>query len=193
MTGTTQVLVPEGWYVDERDTTRLRWWTGTEWTDRLRPHPDAQLETGWEGIPDRWSTVSVWVIVSTPLLMAVALVAAAALVNRDGFSWEAALVLAIPYLLTVAFAPLDELRLRRWGHEHTANWLWALLGAPAYVIARGVILQRHAAVGLAALWMWIITVLVAVLALGAYVLVVLPGVELDQVVGSISFASLGLG
>jgi hypothetical protein len=37
----------EGWYPDPEGALRLRWWDGTDWSDRFRPIPDAgQLSAG---------------------------------------------------------------------------------------------------------------------------------------------------
>lgn len=190
---TSEALLPEGWYVNEADTDTLRWWTGNSWTDRVKPMP-ADDETVTEA-PARvwpWSTLSVWAIVGTPYLAAVALAFAFALSNAAAPVWQVGAVLALPYIWAVLFAPLDELRLRRWGYLHTANWAWVFLTAPAYLVARTIVLQRNAGVGSATLWMWVVNVLLVIIALGAFVMLSGPAITVDEVVGMFTFSSLGL-
>lgn len=190
---TTEALLPEGWYVNEADSGTLRWWTGNSWTDRVKPIPEdgepvnQQAAAQWP-----WSTLSVWAISGSPYVAAVALVYAAALSNASAPAWQLGTVLAVPYVWALLFAPLDELRLRRWGYAYTANWAWAFLTAPAYLVARTVVLQRSAGVGAAALWMWLVNVLLVVIALGAFVVFSLPAMTFEELVGLFTYSSLGL-
>lgn len=190
---TTQALLPEGWYVNEVDSGTLRWWTGNSWTDHVKPIPaeDEVVAERSDELP--WSTASVWAIAGTPYLAGVALVLSAAMFNASAFTWEIVAVLAVPYVWALLFAPLDELRLRRWGYVHTANWAWVALTAPVYLVARTVALRRNSAAGSAALWMWAVNVLIAVIALGALVLMSMPAMTFNDLVGYFTYSSLGLG
>lgn len=189
---TTQPLLPEGWYVNEADTDTLRWWTGNSWSDQVKPLPVEEEVTSQVAFDAPWSTLSVWAIASSPYLAAVALVLAAALFNASGFTAQVVAVLAVPYVWTLLFAPLDELRLRRWGYAQTANWAWVLLTAPAYLIARTVVLYKSARVGTGVLWMWVINALVVALALGGFLLMSMPAMTFEEIIGVFTYSALGL-
>ncbi|MDF1478631.1 DUF2510 domain-containing protein [Leifsonia sp. H3M29-4] len=41
-------LAPFGWYPDPADSAKVRWWDGTNWTQRTEfPHPDLQPTYGY--------------------------------------------------------------------------------------------------------------------------------------------------
>jgi hypothetical protein len=120
-------------------------------------------------IPSRWSSASVWVIAFMPWISVVAGYAAlvVALTAPRAWWWQLGALL-LPYLLTLAAAQRDVLRLRIWRHRTVAHWAWSLLGAPVYLIARTVVLRRHAGLGSAPLWVWLVNLL---LVTGAVVVV----------------------
>ncbi|QYF72391.1 DUF2510 domain-containing protein [Cryobacterium sp. PAMC25264] len=120
-------------------------------------------------IPSRWSSASVWLIAFMPWISVLSAFAALMLaaVSPAAWWWQLGAVL-LPFLLTLAAAQRDVLRLRIWRHRIVAHWAWSLLGAPAYLIARTVVLRRNAGLGSAPLWVWLVNLL---LASGAVVLV----------------------
>ena len=120
-------------------------------------------------IPSRWSSASVWVIAFMPWISVVAGYAAlvVALTAPRAWWWQLGALL-LPYLLTLAAAQRDVLRLRIWRHRTVAHWAWSLLGAPVYLIARTAVLRRHAGLGSAPLWVWLVNLL---LVTGAVVVV----------------------
>jgi len=107
----------------------------------------------YTAVPSRWSSFSVWVIAFTPWITLMAF--AAVLLLMNGQIWLQWGAVALPWLITLAAAQRDVKRLRRWGHQKLASWTWALLGAPAYLIARTVVLRRNTGIGSAPLWVWI--------------------------------------
>lgn len=113
-------------------------------------------------IPSRWSSASVWLIAFMPWISLLTAFAALMLVavSPAAWWWQLGAVL-LPFLLTLAAAQRDVLRLRIWRHRTVAHWAWSLLGAPAYLIARTVVLRRHAGLGSAPLWVWLVNLLLA--------------------------------
>jgi hypothetical protein len=113
----------------------------------------------YRNIPSRWSTASVWLIVFTPWLTLLALVAALFMYAWGMREWLQYAALALPWLFTIACAQRDVKRLRGWGHTTVASGAWSLLGAPAYLIARTVVLRRTTGIGAPPLWMWLVNLL----------------------------------
>jgi len=113
-------------------------------------------------IPSRWSSASVWLIAFMPWISVLTAFAAlmVAAVAPAAWWWQLGAVL-LPFLLTLAAAQRDVLRLRLWRHRTVAHWAWSLLGAPVYLIARTVVLRRHAGLGSAPLWVWLANLLLA--------------------------------
>lgn len=196
MPNSTETMLPAGWYVNETDRSSLRWWSGGSWTDRTMPLPITEptaiippaATQEWEERP--WSTLSVWVIIMSPVLVGAALLLAMLEANASGFTWQVAALLAAPHLITLVFAPLDELGLRRAGHRRTSTWAWAVLGAPVYLVTRTVVLNRYARGG-AALWMWLVALLLTVIAAFALLLTTTAGIDFNGVLGSFTYSSLG--
>ena len=127
----------------------------------LRHLPVAEPVHLYRDIPSRWSSASVWVIAFMPWITVVTVFAAmvvATLAPRAWWWWLGALVL--PFLLTLAAAQRDVKRLRIWRHTTVAHWAWSLLGPPGYLIARTVVLRRHAGLGSAPLWVWVANLVV---------------------------------
>jgi hypothetical protein len=242
-------VTPAGWYVDPGNESRLRWWSGLDWTEHVAPLPDHQPEPdarpghahdlsveredlsdstppaeeaettpsltrrerrlledeaaatralpppvshiapitsyAWQpeanhaddranpamplielkepvlyrDIASRWSSASVWVIAFVPWVTVLFLAAAALLTVWGSACWLPVGSLVLPTLLTVAAAQRDAKRLRSWGHRSVAHWAWSLLGHLAYLIARTIVLRRHAGLGSAPLWAGVVNVL----------------------------------
>jgi hypothetical protein len=85
----------------------------------------------------------------------------------------AAVIVVGPYLIAIGLAIADRKALQRHGYEHTANWAWALLGAPVYLIVRLASVVRETGRGFGPLLTWIATALTAVVAI-----VAVPGILL---------------
>lgn len=193
----TETMLPEGWYVNGSDQTSLRYWSGGSWTERTLPLPITEptpiisADTGdeWEELP--WSTVPAWILIASPMLMGATLLIAMLEANASGFTWLVAGLLVAPYLLTLVLAPLDEVRLRSWGYRRTATWAWAFLGAPAYLVARTMVLNRYASGVGSALWMWLVALLLTVIAMFTLLLAASGGMDLDGLFGSFTYSSLG--
>lgn len=133
-------------------------------------------------LPGRWSTASVWTIAFMPWI-AVVSTATALLLARWGFAWWLPLgALMLPFLITLAAAQRDVKRLRSWRHRTVAHWAWSLLGSLAYLIARTVVLRRHAGFGSAPLWVGTVNTLLAVGAAVALVVAALASLTGIQAV-----------
>jgi hypothetical protein len=93
--------------------------------------------------PPSVGTGPAWVIAIVPLLH---LVATLLVVTGIGASQDLRVVVpgiaAAVYLLVLGLAIADRVALRRSGHPLAASWTYALLGAPIYLIARGLRLSR---------------------------------------------------
>lgn len=195
MPHSTETMLPAGWYVNETDRASLRWWSGGSWTEQTMPLPIteptaiiAAAAPDWEELP--WGTLTLWALMLSPLLAGAALLMAMLEANASGFTWQVAALLAAPHLLALLLAPLDELRLRRWGHEHTASWGWVFLGAPVYLAARTITLNRYASGG-PAVWIWLVTALITLIAGALLLLAATGGVEVAGLLGSFTYSSLG--
>jgi len=57
------------------------------------------------------------------------------------------LVLGVPWLAGIAISAVDYRALKNGGMERPAHWLWSLLGAPVYLVARLVATVREAGTG----------------------------------------------
>lgn len=126
-------------------------------------------------IPSRWGSVSVWVIAFAPWMSVVAFFVMLLLEGIGAQLWLQYAAVSLPWLITLAAAQRDVKRLSSWGHRTVAPWAWALLGAPAYLIARTVVLRRTAGLGSAPLWVWIANFLLVV-GLGVFIVVVFAAV-----------------
>jgi hypothetical protein len=96
----------------------------------------------------RMSTVPGWLLPLLPLYMLlVGMMVLLSGVDASFAPITAALVLGVPWLVGVILAILDRRTLLYGGMESPAHWAWAILGAPAYLIARLVATVREAGTG----------------------------------------------
>ena len=107
----------------------------------------------------RSSTTSVWLIALTPWLTLLAAAAALLMYAWGVREWLQYAAVALPWLVTIACAERDVKRLRNWGHTKVASVAWSFLGAPAYLIARIVVLRRAAGIVAGPLWLWLANLL----------------------------------
>ncbi|MGY4857734.1 DUF2510 domain-containing protein [Cryobacterium sp. AP23] len=149
-----------------------------------QPHPDEAVVNvyAYDATPTvnpglRWGTVSVWLLAFSPWLTMVSVIAAfwsAVAISETSYYWV--LILLVPHALTAGLAVLDSRRLREWQHPRVPHWAWSVLGAPAYLIARAVVLRGNTIRGSVPLWValanivlgWL-AVTVGLFALGAFI------------------------
>jgi hypothetical protein len=84
------------------------------------------------------------------------------------------LVVGVPWVAGLVLAILDRRALRHGGMERPAHWLWALLGAPVYLLARLVATVREAGNGFGP----VLTYLVLALVMAGAVIAV-PGLVME--------------
>ncbi|WP_255513568.1 DUF2510 domain-containing protein [Homoserinibacter sp. GY 40078] len=126
------------------------------------------------------STGPVWIIAMLPLILLVLamLFLLAGDAGRDSALFAGVIVFG-SYVATVILAAIDRTLLRRLGHTRTANWDWALLGAPVYLIARMAKMVRETGRGLRPFLTWTALSLVlvgAAIAVPGIVMALAPGV-----------------
>ena len=98
--------------------------------------------------------VAVWIIALVPLIqLVVSLLVLTAVVSSVIPSVMAGIWL-VPYPLVIILAAIDRALLKRSGHKFTANWLWALLTAPIYLIVRAVASIRESGGGFGPILVW---------------------------------------
>ncbi len=144
------------------------------WTPRVDPQTDPQYQAYLKAqtAPHSKSTNNgaVWMIALVPLLqLVVSLLVLSAFGTAESSSIMAAIWIA-PYPVTIVLAALDRHNLKKTGHEITAHWLWALLSAPVYLIARAIAAIRESGGGFGPILVWFA---LGLLQLGAIVAV--PG------------------
>lgn len=143
---------------------------GEETTERVVRAPRTAL-----GHAPQTSTVPAWILTLLPVYML--LVGMMVLLGGTDASFApvtVALVAGVPWLAGIGIAIADQRALRRGGMERPAHWLWALLGAPVYLIARLVATVREAGTGFGP----VLTYLVLALVMAGAVLAV-PGLAME--------------
>ncbi len=143
------------------------------------------------------NTGPVWIIALMPVIMLVLalmfLVAGDA--GRDSTLF-AGIILGGSYLTTIVLAIIDRTMLNRMGHSRTANWDWAFLGAPVYLIARMSHVVRETGRGLRPFLTWSALTIVLIgsaVAVPGIVMALAPGVFSDEAEQSISEQARILG
>lgn len=143
------------------------------------------------------NTGPVWIIALMPVIMLVLalmfLVAGDA--GRDSTLF-AGIILGGSYLTTVILAIIDRAMLTRMGHSRTANWDWAFLGAPVYLIARMSNVVRETGRGLRPFLTWSALTIVLIgsaVAIPGIVMALAPGVFSDEAEQSISEQAGAIG
>lgn len=140
-------------------------------------------------------TVAVWIIAAMPFLQ---LAAGMALIIT-GYGNNLPLMLVTffgPYFLVLGFAAYDRLLLQTWGHSKPASAWWALLTAPAYLIARAIATFRQTGRGFATLGGFaasFLTVFVGILILPGLLIALLPATFSAEVERSVAADARILG
>jgi hypothetical protein len=94
------------------------------------------------------STVPAWILTLIPVYML--LVGMTVLLSGASASFAPVtlgLVLGVPWIAGIAISAIDYRTLKNGGMERPAHWLWSLLGAPVYLVARLVATVREAGTG----------------------------------------------
>lgn len=136
------------------------------------------------------NTGPVWIIAMMPVIMLVLalLFLLAGEAGRDSTLF-AGIILGGSYLATVILAVIDRSMLNGMGHTRTANWDWAFLGAPVYLIARMANVVRETGRGLRPFLTWsalTIVLIGAAVAVPGIVMALAPGVFSDEAEQSIT-------
>lgn len=135
------------------------------------------------------NTGPVWIIAVMPIIMLVlALMFLLAGNAGDDSSLFAGLILGGSYLATIVLAAIDRAMLVRMGHSRVANWDWAFLGAPIYLIARMSNVVRETGRGLKPFMTWsglMIVLVASAIMVPGIVMALAPGVFSDEAEQSI--------
>ena len=121
------------------------------------------------------STVPAWILTLIPVYML--LVGMVVLLSGASASFAPAtlgLVLAVPWVAGIGISALDYRMLRQGGMDRPAHWLWSLLGAPVYLVARLVATVREAGNGFGPVLTYLVLGLVMI---GAVIAV--PGLAME--------------
>lgn len=143
------------------------------------------------------TTVPAWILTLLPVYML--LVGMLVLLSGTDASLApvtAALVIGVPWVAGVVIAFLDRRMLLRGGMERPAHWLWALLGAPVYLLARLVATVREAGNGFGPVLTYLVLALVmagAVLAVPGLVMELAPATFAAEAERSVADDALSLG
>jgi len=143
----------------------------------------------------RVSTGPAWIIAMVPLFQLVI-----ALLVLTTFGMTANLniflaILAVPYVLVIGLAFIDYRQLKAGGNPKPAHWLFALLGAPVYLLlrARAAIRETGHGIGPVLVWFGLAALHVAsVIAIPGLIISLLPAVfsaQIEQSVTRDAFAS----
>jgi hypothetical protein len=121
------------------------------------------------------STVPAWILTLIPIYMLfVGMVVLLSGATADFAPITLGLILGVPWLAAIAIAAADRQILKHNGMEHPAHWLWSLLGAPVYLVARLVATVREAGNGFGPVLTYLVLGLVMV---GAVIAV--PGLAME--------------
>jgi len=94
------------------------------------------------------STVPAWILTLIPVYMLLAgMMILLGGANATFAPVTLALVVGVPWIAGIVIAFIDHRMLKAGGMERPAHWLWAVLGAPVYLVARLVATVREAGTG----------------------------------------------
>ena len=143
------------------------------------------------------STGPVWIIAVMPIIMLVLALMFLLAGNAGADSTLfAGLILGGSYIATIILAVIDSFMLKRMGHTRTANWDWAFLGAPIYLIARMSNVVRETGRGLKPFMTWsglTIVLVGSALMVPGIVMALAPGIFSDEAEQSIVDDAKSLG
>jgi hypothetical protein len=125
-------------------------------------------------VPRLVSTGPVWIIALLPLAQLALSLLIAAGFGRDGSTELLAAIWILPYPIVLVLALCDRWALQTAGFHRPALWAWALLGTPAYLLARAVRTTRESGRGFTPLITW---TLLAALQVGS--IIAAPGLAVS--------------
>ncbi len=149
--------------------------TGRDQGDEQMPERVARTRQTALAHAPHTSTVPAWVLTLLPIYML--LVGMMILLGGTDAAFApvtVALVVGVPWLAGIAISIVDRRMLKRGGMERPAHWVWAILGAPVYLVARLVATVREAGTGFGP----VLTYLVLALVMAGAVLAV-PGLAME--------------
>jgi len=173
---------PAGFYPDPAGGPTRRWWDGKAWTETFEGRSSTAM-VGSDGRPvqppldsgAKPNTSYIWVFAVLPLLSLaqLPLMDLGSLLRTSieqpsnplaiytpGYSASMALGF-LTYAAYVVLAYLDHRRLRRIGVVQPFHWAWTFLSSLVYAIGRAVVVKRRLGTGLAPLWLFIATTVIA--------------------------------
>jgi hypothetical protein len=114
------------------------------------------------------SSIWAWLIAISPIL-AGGSIGYVLLATKSALTdWPFETAVAVPYVLVLLFALADRAALLRLGHAQPRSPIWALLTAPAYLIARASETRREDGSGTVLTLVWFVSVIVTVAGLVGY-------------------------
>lgn len=167
MTDSTPQLGEPRWHPDPSGEPGLRWWDGTEWTDRRmdvpEPGPVAQPPLA-ETTPVY--TVQIWALALLPLLTLVTIADDFTAQSTYGAGTVGPLTLdpavllvqaisLVIYVTSLVLAFFDYRALLRSGYLRPFHWAWTFITPGVYVIGRSIVVKRRIGRGHAPMWIWI--------------------------------------
>ena len=148
---------------------------------RVGHHASGPRRTGVAAVP-MTSTVPAWILTLIPIYMLlVGMVVLLSGATADFAPVTLGLVVGVPWLAGIGIAAADRRNLRNNGMEHPAHWLWSVLGAPVYLVARLVATVREAGNGFGPVLTYLVLGLVM---FGAVIAV--PGLAMELAPASFS-------
>ncbi len=98
-----------------------------------------------EYVPEKSNTPAAWALAVTPVVVVLAQAAALLLSGYESTPviWIIGAAI-IPILWLIVWVRRDLITLDEWGHLKRAHWGWAFLGAVGYLVARTLVVRRHA-------------------------------------------------
>jgi hypothetical protein len=134
------------------------------------------------------STAPAWIIAMIPLFQLVLSLLLLTALGMGSNSMVFIAILTAPYLVVIALAFADFRLLKRQGVERPAHWTWALLTAPAYLLARARNVIRESGHGIGPVLVWFGLGglhLASVVAIPGLLIVLLPAMFTSQLEASV--------
>lgn len=163
------------------------------WAPSIDPRTDPQYQAYLKAqtAPHTKATNNgaVWMIALIPLIQLVLSLLTITAIGTTAASGIMAVIWLAPYPITIGLAALDRHNLKKTGHEKTAHWLWSLLTAPIYLIARAIAAIRESGGGFGPVLVWFALGLLqigAIFAVPGLIITTLPTLFVDQAQESIT-------
>lgn len=170
-------VTPPGWYPDDQDATRLRYWDGAAWTEARTPLAPPPVGVEQPELPagTNVGTVFAWIFAALPIVSIVSSIIQSAalqgeigqisisdngtvnsptvLTQTDPSSLIGYLITLLLYAAAVVLALFDHRALTRIGIVRPFHWAFAFIPYPlVYLIGRHVVLRKMTRTSGAPLW-----------------------------------------